>query len=207
MEVLTPLKENSIQTDLTKLTSKKELLINKLLEFYSNPKYLDIFIKIVDQGTMISLRLFDWFSTNYSKYNRIYINNIDIHSDYKDQLKGYKKEFFDPFCRRQRIFIMANNCKIREPNEVDKVNLSYKYIDNHEKYLSDQDGIVTTVGQLNFFKWCIKKNIINYILKNLTSIEKSMLDVSSYKKGKKDTVVKPKGNVYKTIMHVTVKFN
>jgi len=182
--------------------SKEELLIEKLVKFYSIPKNLKIFISIVEQGTLVSLRLLDWFSTNYSKYNRIYIGDIDVHSDYKDQLKGYKKAYFDPFCRRQRIFLMCKNGNIRK--ESGKLDLYCKKIDNYESYLGKPEGIVTTVGQLNFFKWCLEKNVINYIVNNLSKIEKSMLDVSSEKKMEK----KPeKSNVYKTVMHVTVKFN
>ena len=196
----------------SKVGGKDDLLIQKLISFYSNPKYLNIFIKIVEQGTLISLRLLDWFSTNYSKYKRVYISNVDIHSDYKNQLKGYKKMYFDPFCRRGRILLMANNCNIRNPTINENVSLSYKPIVNHEKYMSEENGIITTVGQLNFFKWCIEKKIINYIIQNITTIEKSMFDMTSIKKSnKKENEVikptKPNGNVYKTIMHVTVKFN
>jgi len=186
--------------------SKEELLIEKLLNFYSNPKHLNMFVGIVEQGTVISLRLLDWFSTNYSKFNRVYISKTDIHSDYKDQLKGYKKQYFDPFCRRQRIFLMTKNCDIRKPINCSNVKLTYKHIDNHEEYLGKENGIVTTVGQLNFFKWCMEKNIIGYIIQNLKSIEKSMLEVSNSKKENK-SVKSEKNNVYKTVMQVTVKFN
>lgn len=184
--------------------SKEELLIKKLLEFYSNPKNLNVFISIVEQGTVISLRLLDWFSTNYSKFNRVYINRTDIHSDYKDQLKGYKKAYFDPFCRRQRIFLMCGNGNIRTPLK-GNLDLKYKKIENHEDYLGKEEGIVTTVGQLNFFKWCIEKNIISYIITHIKHIENSMLEVTMNKKNEiKKT--REKNHVYKTIMQVTVKF-
>lgn len=193
--------KNSIDTFL----SKEELLIQKLLLFYSNPKFLNVFINIVEQGTVISLRLLDWFSTNYSKFNRIYINRVDIHSDYKDQLKGYKKQYFDPFCRRQRIFLMSKNNNIRTPFK-GELDLTYKKIDNHEDYLGKENGIVTTVGQLNFFKWCMERNIITYIISHLGNIENSMLEVTT---NKKNEIKKPKekNNVYKTVMQVTVTFN
>jgi len=97
---------------------------------------------------------------------------------------------------------MCKNGNIRK--ESGKLDLYCKKIDNYESYLGKPEGIVTTVGQLNFFKWCLEKNVINYIVNNLSKIEKSMLDVSSEKKMEK----KPeKSNVYKTVMHVTVKFN
>ncbi len=192
------------KTSMDTFFSKEELLIQKLIEFYSNPQHLNVFISIVEQGTVISLRLLDWFSTNYSKFNRVYINRTDIHSDYKDQLKGYKKAYFDPFCRRQRIFLMCRNGNIRTPLK-GNLSLHYKKIDNHEDYLGKEEGIVTTVGQLNFFKWCMEKNIISYIIAHIANIENSMLEVTSQKKSELKKP-KEKNNVYKTIMQVTVKF-
>ena len=42
-----------------------------------------------------------------------------------------------------------------------------------EKYSKD-NYVVTTVGQLNFFRWAIKNNIIDYVQKNLITIENDM---------------------------------
>jgi hypothetical protein len=191
-----------------KFLSKDELLIRKLLDFYSDPQKLCIFIRIVEQGTEISLRLLDWFSTNYSKFNRVYINSIDIHSNYKDQLKGYKKEAFDPFCRRQRIFLYSEEENILEycmgKQKCDKkIRLLYEYIDKPEMYLNRKDGIVTTVGQLNFFKWCLEKHIINYIIAHLGKIEKSMMETTK-KSQKKRGLGNP---VHKTMMEVVIRFS
>lgn len=188
--------------DVNAFLSKEELLVQKLMNFYSVHKNLKVFMSIVEQGTLVSLRLLDWFSTNYSKYNRVYVGGVDIHSDYKDQLKGYKKAYFDPFCRRQRVFLMCRNGNIR--SDSGPLDLYCQKIENHDDYLGRPEGIVTTVGQLNFFKWCLEKNVINFIVNNLKHIEKSMLEVSSDRKLEK----KPeKSSVYKTVMHVTVKFN
>lgn len=190
------------------IISPEELLIVKLLDYYSNPTNIDIFISIVEQGTSISLRLLDWFSTNYSKLNRIYINKIDVHTDYKNKLNGYKKKCFDPFCRKQRIFIYTeDNRKIRNSKSKEPFKLSYKYIDDHEKFIPTDNGIVTTVGQLNFFKWCMEKNIIGYIVNNLNTIETSMTEMSMNRKKQIDKKRKIPNNVHKTIMRVTVKFD
>jgi hypothetical protein len=180
------------------LLGKEELIIDKLLTFYSNPSNLKVFIEVVvNQGTMISLRLLDWFSTNYSKNNRIYISNVDIHSNYKNQLKGYKKQYFDPFCRRKRILLKAKNCDIRGQLNKDFVDLEYKIVDNPDT-INMENGILTTIGQLNFFKWCIDKKILYYIMKNSNDIEKSMSKMNN--KGSTS-------QVYKTIKNVTIKFN
>jgi hypothetical protein len=103
------------------------------------------------QGTsQISLRLIDWFVTNYAKqHNTSYIiNNQEflVYMNYKSQLKAYSKKLFDPFCRRERIMFQ----------------------------LQSQESFLTTVGKLNFFRWAIEKGIIDYIKLNLPKIEKEM---------------------------------
>tara|TARA_X000000950_G_C13797666_1_gene612105 strand:- start:347 stop:955 length:609 start_codon:yes stop_codon:yes gene_type:complete len=145
---------------------KQNLLMDSLKTFFLKQDNLDVIMPIINGDSKISLRVMDWFVTNYSKKNNIsYLidNNGDIISDitdqnngkefvvyldYKLQLKGYQKKQFDPFCRRDRIQFYYNN----------------------ESY------ITTTVGQLNFFKWTIKNSVLKYIEKNLTDIEKDMND-------------------------------
>lgn len=140
---------------------KQDLLMHSLEHFYKNKDNLKTLISIINGESKISLRVIDWFVTNYSKKNNIsYLIMDDRHTvsekpkmkefvvyiDYKLQLKGYQKKQFDPFCRRERI----------------------------EFYYDDSNFIVTTVGQLNFFRWSIKNKIIDYVTNNLTSIESDM---------------------------------
>lgn len=132
------------------ITSKQALLIIPITKFFLNREKLHKLITIL-KGESISLRLIDWFVTNYcKKYNIILINqnnsNIIVHIDYKNQLKAYAKIYFDPFCRRDRI--------------------NFIYGKGNE--------LLTTVGQLNFFRWAIENNIIEYTLNNLDIIEKDM---------------------------------
>ena len=104
----------------------------------------------------ISLRIIDWFVTNYSKkYDSMYtlydrngkqLNPFNVFHSYKSQLKSYSKKFFDPFCRRNRI--------------------KYKY--------NDTDILSTTIGQLNFFRWAISNLITDYILLHKKEIEVDM---------------------------------
>ena len=146
--------------------SKNDLLTTSLLNFFTNDNNINIFTPVIHGDSKISLRVIDWFVTNYSKKNNISYfitddNQIEFDSDnlsgkkykqfvvyldYKLQLKGYQKKQFDPFCRRSRI------------------DFFYKT----DKY------IVTTVGQLNFFKWAISNKILDYIDKHLKTIELDM---------------------------------
>ena len=136
------------------ISSKKDLLMQSLIQFFTNRCNLDQVIPIITGKSEISLRILDWFVTNYSKKNNIHyqinlnnkIKNFIVYLDYKAQLKAYSKKQFDPFCRRERI----------------------SFIDH------DNNELITTVGQLNFFRWSIENNILEYIKENYNIIESDM---------------------------------
>jgi len=150
------------------ICSKEYLLKNKLLEFYGNKDNLDIYLSIILQKTRLSLRSIDWFVTNYcKKYNINYIinkNDQEVNyfpfKSYKLQLKAYSKKFCDPFCRRERVIFDYKN------------SIIFDYSDNLD--IDHNDYIITTIGQLNFFKFAIQHDIINYALENITQIENDM---------------------------------
>lgn len=133
------------------LNNKEDLLKINLNLYFNNKEKKKILINILNNSYNISLRIIDWFVTNYCKKNNIYWEQKNsrfvVYLNYKLQLKAYSKKYFDPFCRRERI---------------------YFHYDNLNNYL------ITTVGQLNFIKWMIENNIINYILKNYKEIEEDM---------------------------------
>jgi glutaredoxin-related protein len=149
------------------ITSKEELLKIKLLDFYKNDN-LNILLPIILQQTRLSLRSLDWFVTNYcKKYNINYPlvkNGIEISyfpfKTYKSQLKAYSKKFCDPFCRRERVIFDYANSEIISFNQNIKMS--------HKEY------IITTIGQLNFFRFAIQDSIINYAIDHITEIENDM---------------------------------
>ena len=49
------------------IQGKSELLLVKLNKFYQDSKNKNDLIKILNGQTKISLRIIDWFVTNYSK--------------------------------------------------------------------------------------------------------------------------------------------
>ena len=60
-----------------KRNCKQDLLMQSLLNFFSTKKNINIILSIIEGKSKISLRLIDWFVTNYCKKNtvRYYINN------------------------------------------------------------------------------------------------------------------------------------
>lgn len=146
-------------------TTQNELLLNNLLEFYKNEDNLTRMLKIITGESKISLRIVDWFATNYSKkYYTLYefenkngnIIRFKVYIDYKLKLKSYSKKNFDPFCRWDRISVPYKN----------------------------NTCIETTLGQLNFFKWALDNKVIDYIEENYEIIEKDMNSRNSTSKRK-----------------------
>ena len=165
---------NEVNNYISNMSSKNSLLLESLMEYYSNN--VQILTNIITQKNVLSLRILDWLVTNYSKkYNIVYpINknnkniNFNIYLDYKNQLKAYSKKYFDPFCRRDRIIININS-------------LTWKpYLEKQEN-ISDNE-LITTVGQLNFFRWFIENNVINYAIDNIEKIDKDMIDTLNQNK-------------------------
>ena len=147
------------------LLSKEEVLLDSLHEFYKNKNNLNKILPIVTGTSELSLRVLDYFVTNYSKNNSINLGNkndtkYNVYHDYKNKLKSYNKRFFDPFCR------------INKKNITNKI--AFKYDD--EKY------IVTTIGQLNFFRWAIRNKIIDYVVNDLERINNDMNNYNGKKK-------------------------
>ena len=164
------------------IQGKQELLLVSLNKFYQEENNKECIKNLLNGEGKISLRIIDWFVTNYakkknieyliktktssgkksytlkknngpvklskkdlSKYNSAH-KQINIFLSYKSQLRAYSKKQFDPFCRRNRI----------------------------DFYFDETEYITTTVGQLNFFRWALQNNVIDYILNHYEEIENDM---------------------------------
>ena len=147
-------------------STQNQLLLNKLMEFYSKDNNIDKILPIINGEHKVSLRLIDWFVTNYSKkyYTTFNITSksgnarrFKVYVDYKLKLKAYSKKRFDPFCRWDRITI---------------------------PYMNDT-YIQTTIGQLNFFRWALENKILDYIQNNLQKINNDMNNRNSTAKNRK----------------------
>ena len=161
-------------------SSQNSLLLKNLMNYYNNTgagagtgmtstsastgekkDNLERMLRIINGDVNISLRIVDWFTTNYAKkYYTVYDlpsgNRFKVYNDYKLKLRSYSKKRFDPFCRWDRISIPYKN-------------------DTH---------LQTTIGQLNFFKWAFENNVIDYIETNYAAIEKDMNNRNSTSKRK-----------------------
>lgn len=138
------------QTRKRKIHCKQELIVMSLQTFYAQRKDLPEIMELLQGTSIISLRLIDWFVTNYAKRHNIgYVlggQEFMVYMSYKSQLKAYSKKLFDPFCRRERIMFS----------------------------LPGTDQFITTVGKLNFFRWAIEKNVIEYLKTHRETVETEM---------------------------------
>lgn len=149
------------------MNTQNQWLLSTLLEFYQNKDHLDLLKKIVNREFVIhkskklSIRLVNWFVTNYAKQHfTVYEIPASIHdpsskemkrffvwTSYKSTEDSYSKQMFDPYCRQERILIPYDT----------------------------ETKIETTIGQLHFFKWAIINKVIDYIIANYDCIEKDMV--------------------------------
>ena len=194
------------------MSTQNELLLTNLIKFYEKNNHLSQMLGIINGESKISLRIVDWFATNYAKKNFTKWHNGDengsqfkVYNDYKLKLKAYSKRRFDPFCRWDRITI---------------------------PYMNNQ-RIQTTIGQLNFFKWALENGVVDYIEKNYADIESDMnnrnsttkrnnepiqektkdvcdpatLATNKTRKKREELSISASRGIKKEEMHIVVKFN
>lgn len=149
-------------SNINTVPSRQDLIMESVNDFFiGNKNHLNQMLPILNQTAHISLRILDYFVTNYAKKKKIIYNHNDryfnVFLNYKAQLKAFSKKQFDPFCRKMR--------------KVDgkKMDESIKFEYDSGKYIE------TTVGQLNFFKWAIQNGVLAYIVDHLTDIVEDMI--------------------------------
>ena len=124
--------------------NKSSILLTSINQFYTDEYNRNKLLTILNKSSGISLRNLEWFITNYAKKHNTSFKTNDgklftVHCAYQSSLDGYSKKLFHPFCRAEKF-----TYPIPGPSQ----------------------EIQTTLSQLNFIKWCIKNNIIDYIYNN-----------------------------------------
>jgi hypothetical protein len=116
--------------------SRSDALLASLRVFYSDPGNSRILLDVLDHNCGVSLRSLESFVTRKDTvtYTTKTGKTFVVHVAYKSSLDGYSKKLFDPFCRTERIDFEVADRKVS-----------------------------TTVAQLNFIKWCIVNDVIEYL--------------------------------------------
>jgi len=164
-----------------------ELLLLSLSNFYRvNTEKLLSVLPIIYKSSHMSLRLIDWFVTNYSKRYNIVLSKhnhehknseyFNVYSSYRSQLKAFKKIQFDPFRRRERI----------------------------DFFYKEDEYIETTIGQLNFFRWFVENKLLEYVEQNYHAIETDMINFQKDIETESQKSTKKRSHMNKTmIRHMT----
>lgn len=155
---------------------------------------------IITGTSPLSLRVIDWFVTHYAKTkNTLYwindhtcemvehstpqssvtLRKFYLYLEYRAQLKSYSKIHFDCFRRHERISFVIDNTPLRV--------------------------IETTVGQLNFFRWAMQNNVLDYIRQHLAEIEEHMSTFQKKSKGQAVNVAPSPNTVLKA--HCSLRFD
>jgi hypothetical protein len=127
-----------------------------------------------EAGSRVSLRLIDYFVTNYARKflceiaaaapsaaggtvsgtsdasgaNRTHSAAVSVYQSVQNALRGLNKKRMDPFCRRHA--------------ESDKIELR---------------GVQTNVAQLSFFRWALINGVLQYIEQHAPEIRADMKEV------------------------------
>jgi len=152
------------------LQEREAWVFCRLQIFYRDKCNLDKFLDIINNPykKRLSLRLIDWFVTNYSKkHNIVYPierpgGNVELfapYQRYRDQLSAYPKKLFDPFCRGNGLLIDYDSVRIVSEEEAEEKNLEI---------------FETAICQLHFFKWAIENLVTEYIEQHLTEVYDDM---------------------------------
>ena len=175
--------------------TQNSVLLHNLMRFYKQEDNFNTMLSIINGKSPISLRIVDWFATNYAKqyyitYKTSRCDRFKVYVDYKLNLRSYSKKRFDPFCRWDRI------------------NIPYK----------EDTYIKTTIGQLNFFKWALENGVIHYIEENYKDIETDMnarnssskrtkaKEVCQSRKRREELSISASKNILHEHVEITVEF-
>ncbi len=135
------------------------LLTHSISRYFSQrPNALQLMVPYIQCTAGVSLRLIDWFVTSYCKRNDVVVKGTDnalvnVHLSYRQQLKSYSKQLFDPFRRRDRIIYHIGSASGG----------------------GGELALETTVGQLNFFRWLLTNNILQYIEAHAAALNREMV--------------------------------
>jgi hypothetical protein len=179
-------------------TTQNSLLLKNLLNFYREHNNLDKMLRIINGESPISLRIVDWFTTNYAKkYYTVYdiVGPVSDFAGPVSDFAGPVSDFAGPVSdfakgvkpisalpKRFKVYV-DYKLKLRSYSKKrfdpfcrwDRINIPYK----------DGDFIQTTIGQLNFFKWAFENEVIGFIETNYQAIERDMNSRNSTSKRNK----------------------
>lgn len=114
-------------------------LFQEVMMFFTSDRFELIYPILVGED-VLSMSTINYFVINYAKEYSPYVlvdnKPTYVYRAYKEKLSRHRKYYFDPFCRQVKFPFYYNK---------------------------DKPPVVTTLGQLNFYKWAIEIKLLDYI--------------------------------------------
>jgi hypothetical protein len=177
-------------------TTQNDLLLENLLKYYRTDNRMERVLPIINGESAMSIRIIDWFVTNYAKkYYSVYTirgNEVDV-DETADTEGG---DVAVAVAASESASASSTNS---EPIRRFKVYVDYKLkLKAYSKRRFDpfcrwqrisipyknSTYVQTTLGQLNFFRWALDNKILDYIAKHYAEIEHDMNSRNSIAKKK-----------------------
>ncbi len=172
VSVVAPKGNDNCSIVMARRSKKTEKLMRGIDTFFSNPEHMGKLLpflisqnKKTTNKPRISLRLIEWFVTDYCMHHSVdwFLDGqfFNVFLDYQTMMNEYRKKRFDPFGRKWR----------KETSKNDDAVQVYHGI---RFFYSDTEYVITTVAQLNFFRWLIEKKILDYIIEHHDQLKTEM---------------------------------
>jgi hypothetical protein len=144
-------------------------IMAKVEAFFSKPEHMGKLLPFLHGTSKISLRMVEWFVFVYCSTRTVdwFIGEdyFNVYLDYQTEMGDNKKQRFDPMGRKWR----KETRKLKN-GEITTVNVYHGI----NFYYTDEDFIVTSVAQLNFFRWFIGKGVLDYMLEHYDTLAVAM---------------------------------
>lgn len=172
VSVFAPKGNENCPVELAKRSKSTEKLMRGIDTFFSNPEHMGKLLPFLQQDPKnkpkISMRLIEWFVSVYCLNHTVdwFIGTdfFNVFLDYQAMMEEYGKQLFDPFGRKWR--------KDKRKNETNEYAVQIYH--GIRFYYTDNDYVITTIAQLNFFRWFIEKRILEYMIEHRKTLTDEM---------------------------------
>lgn len=156
-----------------------ENIMKKVESFFSKPEHMGKLLPFLHGTSKISLRMVEWFVFTYAMQHTIdwFIGEeyFNVYLDYQAEMEDNRKQRFDPMGRKWRKEKRKNGEKTEVMHVYHGINF----------YYTDTDYVVSSVGQLNFFRWFIGKGVYEYMIQHFDDLIVEMNKYNSEQKSLK----------------------
>lgn len=174
------LKQDDEKNETAKPCRTTENIMTKVESFFSKPEHMGKLLPFLHGTSKISLRMVEWFVFVHSMKHTIdwFIGDeyFNVYLDYQSEMVDNKKQRFDPMCRTWR-----KEKRKQKNGEITTVKVYHGI----NFYYTEKDYVVTSVAQLNFFRWFIGKGVLDYMLEHYDGLVSEMNTYNGERKRQK----------------------